>query len=116
MKTTQDLRAVPGRAMLAVAIGVACPAVEAWYLCGRDDAVSEAAWERGMATGVLPYDVRELKRRVYGTDRPSRAAETETAVREATRLSQPEALALLESRFPIGFGTFARDVRRWVKL
>ena len=53
------------------ASSVTVPAIEAWYLCGRDSTVSEAAWTAGQASGRQPYSRAELKWRVYGTDRPT---------------------------------------------
>lgn len=105
----------PGQAPLRVAIGVAAPAIEAWHLCGRDPRASEAAWLREMEQGAHPrHRVNEMKRALYGTDRPSLASETEHAVRETERVVGD--LALLEQLFPIGFGSLAAAVRGWRPL
>ena len=87
------------------------PAVEAWYLCGRDDSVSEAVWVKGQAKGTIPYTRRELKWRVYGTERPSLPFETERALTEVRRHRGD--FRRLEYDFPIGFGLLAQDLRRW---
>src|SRR5262245_59897857 len=41
--TASSLRAIPEKVPLRMAIGVAFPAMEAWYSCGRDPRVTEAA-------------------------------------------------------------------------
>lgn len=105
------LTPVPGREMVKVAIGLAVPAMEAWYLCGVESGVSEAAWRNGQRQGVYPYSRRKLKRDVYGTSHPSLALETERAVEEVRRLVLD--LRRLEERYPIGFGALAEDVRGW---
>jgi hypothetical protein len=103
---------VPGRGPLGVAIGLACPAVEAWYHCGADPHATEAAWARDLAAGAsAPQYIRELKSDVYGTDRPCLALETAKATEAARRLAGN--LDELERHFPAGFGSLARDVRGW---
>lgn len=110
----RTLKHLPSRAhrpALRVATGLAVPAVEAWYLCGRDPDVTEESWRRGVRQGRLPYDRRELKVRTYGTFRPSLPLETRRAVEEARRLAQD--VRVLESAFPLGFGNLSREVRPW---
>jgi hypothetical protein len=107
-RTTKKLPPANGRDRVLRGVGVAVPAVEAWYLCGRDQAVSEAAWVEGQASGRLPYSRAELKWRVYGTDRPSLAHEIRCALHEVTRhRADPRRL---ENDFP-GFAALARDLR-----
>jgi hypothetical protein len=106
-----QLRPMPSRSTIKTALGLAVPAVEACYRCGRDPHVSEAAWIIGLQSGSFPYTKLRLKQDVYGTDRPSLALETRRATEEAQRLTQN--LALLENLFPAGFGLLARDVRGW---
>lgn len=89
-------------------VGIAVPAVEAWYLCGRDDSVNEAAWAAGQEHGRQPYSRAELKLRVYGTDRPSLPLEIEHALREVERHRHDT--RRLENDFP-GFAALARDLR-----
>ena len=93
------------------AIGVCVPALEAWLLCGRDTSVTEAAWLAGQQSGRLPYTRRELKWRVYGTERPSLEFETRRAVQEVSRHRGD--VRRLENDFPNGFGALARDLRGW---
>lgn len=107
-QTTKRFPRAYGRERVLRAVGVAVPAIEAWYLCGRDETVSEAAWLDGQERGRAPYTRAELKLRVYGTDRPSLAYETACAVREASR-HRPDPRRL-ENDFP-GFAALAADLR-----
>ncbi len=100
-----------GRPALQVAIGIAVPAIEAWYLQGIRPHVNEAAWARALRDGKFPYKKAELKEMVYGTSRPSLALETERAKVAATRLSTD--INALEATFPGGFGALATDLRGW---
>ena len=106
-----QLRPVPGRPQIKVAVGMAVPAVEAWYRCGLDPHVTEAAWIAGLPSGPFPYTTRSLKEDVYEMSRPSLDQETRRATEEARRLVQE--LPLLEQCFPTGFGVLAREVRNW---
>jgi len=110
-RAQKNLPPVHGRDRVLRGIGVAVPAVEAWYLCGRDTSVTEAAWVAGQESGRPPYTRRELKWRVYGTDRPSLAHETMRAVQEVRRHRGD--VRRLENDFPHGFGALARDLRTW---
>ena len=104
--------AVRGRGPLRTAIGLACPAIEAWYQCGFNPHATEVAWARDLAGGIRPTQrTRALKFAVYGTDRPSLAMETAAATRAARRLVQD--LTAIEVNFPAGFGAFVNDVRAW---
>lgn len=107
-QTTKKLPRAHGRDRVIRAVGVAVPAVEAWYLCGRDNSVSEAAWIVGQETRRQPYTRAQLKWRVYGTDRPSLPHETVCAVREVER--QRHDTRRLEHDFP-GFAALAVDLR-----
>lgn len=110
-RTTKKLPAARGRTRVLRCVGVAVPAVEAWYLCGRDSGVTEAAWIEGQERGVAPYTRRELKWRVYGTERPSLPHETQRALEEVSRFRGD--VRRLEMDFPGGFGALARDLRGW---
>ncbi len=94
-------------APVRTAIGIAVPAIEAWYLFGKDPHVSEAVW----VTGTAPYTRQTLKESVYGTSVPTLVLETQVAVNEAQRLTGQ--LDLLEQHFPVGFGALAQAVRGW---
>ena len=110
-KVLSTLSPVPGKERIKVAIGLATPAVEAWYLCGIKSGVSENTWSLGMEAGNLPYDNNRLKRDAYGTDRPSLVLETQRAEDACRRLAGN--LKLLEDKFPFGFGTLAAAIRAW---
>jgi len=107
-QTTRKLPPARGRERLLRAVGVAVPAIEAWYLCGRDPAVTEAAWVEGNARGARPYSRAELKLRVYATERPSLAHEIACALIEVERHRADS--RRLEHDFP-GFAALAGDLR-----
>ena len=107
-QTTKKLPAAHGRARVVRAIGVAVPAIEAWYLCGRDATVSEAAGLDGQVRGHQPYSRAELKLRVYGTDRPSLPHEIACALQEVERHRHDT--RRLEHDFR-GFAALAGDLR-----
>ncbi|MGA9770261.1 MAG: hypothetical protein WBV94_14575 [Blastocatellia bacterium] len=109
-QTLQHVSSVSGRMPLKTAIGLAVPAIEAWYRCGIDPHITEAMLIQGPEAGSRKLR-NQLKRDVYGTDRPSLELETRRAIEEATRLIQN--LDMIEHLFPNGFGTLARDVRGW---
>jgi len=110
-QTVKRLPPARGRKRVLRCVGVAVPAIEAWYLCGRDDHVTEAAWLRGQERGRPPYTRAELKVRVYGTDRPSLPLTISCALREVQRHRRDA--RRLEADFPGGFGALARDLRTW---
>lgn len=110
-RTIKNLPPAHGRARVLRAVGLCVPALEAWLLCGRDTSITEQAWLDGQATGRLPYTRRELKWRVYGTERPSLQHQTKRAVQEVSRHHGD--LRRLENDFPHGFGALVRDLRGW---
>ena len=105
------LTLVPSREIIKTAIGLAVPAIEAWYRCGLDPHVNEATWTRKLNSERITYTRKSLKKDVYGTERPSIEIETTRATEAALRLVNN--ISLLEQLFPNGFGSFARDVRGW---
>ena len=105
------LTPLAGRAAVRVAVGLAVPAIEAWYLCGKVPSVSESAWLQGVADRHLPYDRRRLKELVYGTHAPRLELETRCASEAMQRVVQD--LPLLEQKFPVGFGALAAGLRNW---
>jgi hypothetical protein len=107
-QTMKKLPPAHGRERVLRTVGVAVPAIEAWYLCGRDETVNEAAWVQGQAAARLPYTRAQLKYRVYGTDRPTLPLETVCALREVKRHLHDT--RRLEHDFP-GFAALARDLR-----
>lgn len=110
-QTVKHLPPARGRAHVLRGVGMCVPAIEAWYLCGRDERVTEGAWAEGLRTGVPPYTRNELKWRVYGTDRPSLPLEIRCALAEVARHQHD--LRRLENDFPGSFGPLAHDLREW---
>lgn len=98
---------------LKIALGLAVPAIEAWLLCDVDSHVTEAAWINGLKdqSGRMPYSKGDLKKRLYGTSRPSLAIETEAMKTAATRVAGD--LAVIEQIFPQGFGALRKGLRSW---
>ncbi len=108
-RTQAQLRYIAGRLPIKTAIGIAIPAIEAWYRCGIDPHATEAHFFQvfQISPSGLFQVRRQLKRDVYGTERIL----AEKAIEEATRLATM--LKDLETLFPNGFGPLARDVRNW---
>lgn len=110
-KTVAKLQAFAGNEVIKVAVGVPVPAIEAWYLCGVNAQVNEAAWIRKQNDERISYDRKSLKLELYGNDRPPMRLLTEKAVESAKRLKND--LERLEQLFPEGFGLFANEIRSW---
>lgn len=108
-KTLPPRAEANGGRRLFRAMGLAVPAAEAWYLCGRDERVGEAAWNEARAEGREPYSRRELKALVYGTERPTLSQAAAAAGAAARRHARD--LRRLENDFP-GFAALAADLRR----
>lgn len=100
-----------GGETLKTALGLAVPCIEAWYLCGESPHVGEVQWKQSLKKKQYHSPSNELKRQVYGTDRPPKELMRHRAIEKANRLR--DRLSELETWFPGGFGTFARDVRNW---
>jgi hypothetical protein len=107
-----ELRA-RGCVALKTGLGLAVPAIEAWYLVGRDPHVGESGWIIGQQSGKPPYTTKSLKEKVYGTDRPSLEFETARAVEEVRRIVGEGNLPLVSRHFPGGFGALAHDIQNW---
>jgi len=100
------------RTEVKIAIGLPVPAIEAWYQCGKDPHAAEARFIRDIESRERLAAARaQLKRDVYGTDRPSLELETRVAVREATRIATD--LERLRTQFPRGFGSFYETLATW---
>jgi len=110
--STSRLHDRPVNHQLRFAFGLAIPAIEAWLLCGIDHQVSEASYVNARRQNTIAYSRPDLKRRLYGTDRPSLDQETAAMIREADRLAAGQ-LQLLEQLFPLGFGMLATQLRTW---
>ena len=107
----QRLSAVPHRETVKVAIGLAVPAIEAWYLCGLDPHVNEATWVRKLQGEKITYDKASLKRASYGSDRAPNTVRIERARQAAERLITD--LDLMIRLFPNGFGHFVQNLSEW---
>jgi hypothetical protein len=106
------LKRVPHRAAIKVAFGLAVPQIEAWYRCGLDPQVNENTWRRKIqGEKGIPYDGKSLKSDCYGSDRIPGFIKTDLAQQAARRLATD--LGLLETLFPMGFGSFAKSLRDW---
>lgn len=106
-----QLRAMPTRSILKIALGLAVPAIEAWYQAGLDSHVNEVAWSRKLAGEDVSYDKLSLKMNSYGSNKPNLEMETRAAIDAANRLASR--LDMLEELFPGGFGSLKRDLRSW---
>lgn len=101
----------PSQSLLKVAVGVAVPSIEAWYLCLSDSHISEAAWRRKLEGERSTYTSASLKEKVYGVDPISEKRSRELAVAAASSLTHN--LPALEERFRVGFGHLADEIRKW---
>lgn len=110
-KAQNQLKTRQNRPELKVAIGLAVPAIEAWYLVGKNHQVGEAAWTAGLTANRRPFTGPQLKKLVYGTDRPSLERGTECALAEARQIIRDT--KAIEVAFPAGFGLMAREIRSW---
>jgi len=110
----KQFRPVPGREPLKIALGVATPAIEAWWLCKFNPKISEAAWEKGLDEELEPYSKFELKKKLYAADYPSLELMTQKMT-EAAQVIAGE-LPTLERAFPIGFGNLANELRGWRRI
>ena len=102
-----------GRNRLQFAIGVAIPCIEAWWLAPQQQHwdVSEDNWRRRSEHGTPKFTQADLKRRLYGTDKPSLADETRVMI-EAASLAAGH-VDLLEKQFAYGFAPLVRAIRAW---
>ncbi len=112
-ETHLGLRPVAGKDKIKVAVGVPVPAIEAWYLFGRNPQLYEAAWIRKQNGETITYDRKSLKEEIYGTNRPSIELEIHRAIIEAKRIVENGLLEDLEKAFPFGFGSLINEVKSW---
>jgi hypothetical protein len=110
-KCRSELSTIPGRAPLKIAVGVAAPAIEAWWLCKSNAHIHEAAWEKGLDDGRDPYSKLELKKMLYGSEFYSLELSTQKMTEAAQEIASD--IALLERAFPHGFGNLATELRSW---
>jgi hypothetical protein len=109
--TLSRVSAVPNRDSLKTAVGLAVPAIEAWYRCGLDAHVNEARWIGHLSGEKINFNKKSLKVDVYGCNQPSLQVASDAAVLAATRLTSN--LEQLREFFPNGFNCFYSDIRNW---
>lgn len=101
------------RPNLQVALGIAYPCIEAWWLAPLFADVSEKSWAQRTAAGAAQYSKQDLKRRLYGQEFPGIPHATTRMQNGAKRT----AAALIETRarFPFGLGSLLADLENWRK-
>jgi hypothetical protein len=105
-KTQPMLNRIP----LKTALGLAVPAIEAWYRCGLDAHVTEFEWNRKLRGERLTYDKRSLKLSAYGAYPVTNFEKHRIARAAAQRLAT--VLDELQRQFPCGFGALLTDLRQ----
>lgn len=109
-----NLTSMPDFDPIKTAVGVAAPSLEAWLLFGIDNQCTETSWIVRMNEGQLSAtEIRRLKEKLYGTDRPDLVLETERMVGRSTDLIREDRLEALAQAFPYGFGQLLNDLRGW---
>ncbi len=98
-------------AVLRIAVGIAVPAIEAWYLFSSDASLTESTWRMLLGSGPRADVRRNLKKRVYGTEFPSQTGENLKAEQAAKGLLPN--LVSFDRHFPGGFGPLAKTLRTW---
>ncbi len=108
-----SLRPRQGRGPIRIGLGIAVPAIEAWFLCGNDPHISESTWIQALQSRHFPFSKKGLKEMLYGSSDPVLSWETQRLVEQAQRMVQGDQMALLAQCFPLGFGSLADEVRSW---
>jgi len=99
-------------APLRVAVGIAVPAIEAWYQCGVDIHCTEARFGRETPANLQNLR-RALKRECYGAIQVPQRVMLDKAKEHGDRLRG--SVVVLEQHFPSGFGALARSLRAWTE-
>lgn len=110
-ETQTALKPITNRQKIKTAVGLAVPAIEAWYQCQIDAQASEAAWLVDLKEKRYSHIKQKLKKDVYKVDRASIPLMKKCAIKAANRLATD--LSDIEKLFPDGFGSFAQDIRDW---
>jgi hypothetical protein len=111
----RELKRMSGRVPLKIAVGVAAPAIEGWWLFKTNPQICEAAWEKGLADGRDPYSKLELKRKLYGNLEVFPLELMMQKMTEAARAVSTD-IPTLERNFPNGFGSLAKELRSWRRI
>jgi hypothetical protein len=110
----QQLKTTGGRVPLKIAVGIAAPAIEGWWLCKSRQHINEATWEKGLNEKRDPYSKLELKKWLYESDYASLELMTRKMTEAAHEVARD--LSHLETAFPMGFGLLAKEVRDWKRV
>jgi hypothetical protein len=95
---------------LRIAIGLAVPAIEAWYQCGVDVHSTEAHFQR-LDVKQLYHERKRLKAATYGSVGAQGTVLADRSLQHAQRLCDD--IAQIKRLFPCGFGMLARDILLW---
>jgi hypothetical protein len=107
-KIQSHITPIGNKAHIKTAVGLAVPAIEAWFRCIEDSHITEATWARKLNGEKINYDRKSLKKDVYGGERsPTKEKSIEAAQVIASRLDY------LEEIFPQGFGSLVKDIKSW---
>lgn len=109
----ETLSELKGDKTFRVAIGVPVPAIEAWYLYGKNPQVYELTWLRKQNGEKITYDRIKLKEEVYISTHAPLETKIILAEKEAKRIVENGLLDDLERAFPYGFGSLANEIRSW---
>ncbi len=109
--TLAAIKVPDGREPLQFAVGLAVPCIEAWWLIGTKHQVTEGQWRQGQESDSVLFKKRDLKKRLYGTDRPSLTQTIDGATDGSRRAA--ENLDALRQHFPLGFGTLFDQLKNW---
>lgn len=109
--TLAAIKVPQDRQPVQFAIGLAVPCIEAWWLIDTKDQVTEGQWRQGQESDSVLFRKRDLKKWLYGTDRPSRTQIIDGATDGSRRAA--ENLGALLEHFPLGFGTLFHQLKSW---
>jgi hypothetical protein len=109
-RTIALLNPVFGKNLLRVGVGVAAPAIEAWYEFGLDSRATEAGW-RAVPRDQQMTRKRELKDRVARRHGTIAGVNPEAAASDAHRVCKE--IDKFARAFASGFGPLAAAVRSW---
>jgi hypothetical protein len=101
---------------LKVAIGLAVPAIEAWWLSATDGAVTESAWRMHLdrvraGQHRPPYTRQTLKESLYGRKDPTAAIQLANGLPIARQAVAD--VVTLRHKFPNGLGPLLDELARW---
>jgi len=99
---------------IKTAVGVAAPSIESWLLFGINKQCTEAGWVVRLNDGQnTAVEIRQLKKQLYGTDRPDINLETQVMIERAKAIIDENRLETFMQSFPYGFKQLVSDLRAW---